>query len=217
MARHGPVLFLGRALPDRYCIDYSSPRLPSVVVVLARRVIRLLHRWSISSFFRTPQGLDEQALWIVSWDTRIVLSSPCSALSQPDTCCGDHRHCSFSATNSRSGLLGTKRATPRQFVSTRRSISSAPAIPNNFAADRGRRAVQPTGDGPQRDSPATRPRDISSRSPIVSDRRLRCLSSGAIPPLACKTPKIEPACLPNERPISLSDWPLFRRAQSSRF
>ena len=125
MARHGPVLYLGRALPDRYCIDYSSPRLPSVVVVLARRVIRLLHRWSISSFFRTPQGLDEQALWIVSWDTRIVLSSPCSALSQPDTCCGDHWHRSFSATNSRSGLLMANKQGLGRSV-RRHAISSAP-------------------------------------------------------------------------------------------
>jgi len=67
------------------------------------------------------------------------------------------------------------------------------------------------------DSQALRPRDISSRSVIVSDRRLRRRSTGAMPPLARNTPKTEPACLPRHRPISLSECPHFHRRQSSRF
>ena len=35
--------------------------------------------------------------------------------------------------------------------------------------------------------------------------------------LDAKTPNIEAACLPNARPISLSDSPAFQRCQSSDF
>jgi hypothetical protein len=38
-----------------------------------------------------------------------------------------------------------------------------------------------------------------------------------MPPFESNTPKIDPACLPRLRPISLNDWPAFHRAHSSCF
>ena len=64
---------------------------------------------------------------------------------------------------------------------------------------------------------ATNPRDISSRSCRDSESCDRPLAAGAMPPLAESTPKIDPACLPRLRPISLSDCPAFHRAHSSTF
>ena len=59
--------------------------------------------------------------------------------------------------------------------------------------------------------------DSSSRSRTDSERRERLLAGGAMPPLEYNTPKIDPACLPRLRPISLSDWRAFHRAHSSCF
>ena len=51
--------------------------------------------------------------------------------------------------------------------------------------------------------PATRPREISSRSIKLSDPGLRDRANGAKPPFAETIPKTEAACLPKARPISL--------------
>jgi hypothetical protein len=67
------------------------------------------------------------------------------------------------------------------------------------------------------EAPSARPREISSRSVIVSTRAERRRTAGTYPPLEATTPWIEPGCLPSARPISLSDSPAFQRDHSSRF
>jgi hypothetical protein len=65
---------------------------------------------------------------------------------------------------------------------------------------------------PRIDRPASIPREISSRS---TGPRWR--ATGAIPPLNAKTWWIAPLVHSRERPISLAQWPLFHRSQSSVF
>jgi len=38
-----------------------------------------------------------------------------------------------------------------------------------------------------------------------------------MPPWAASIPNIEALCSPSDRSMSLSDWPSFHQAQSSRF
>ncbi len=52
-------------------------------------------------------------------------------------------------------------------------------------------------------------REISSRSASVSAQRHRLRTAGVSPPFGDTTLWMEPACLPNARPISFNDCPLF--------
>jgi hypothetical protein len=59
------------------------------------------------------------------------------------------------------------------------------------------------------------PRDISSRSAIVSARRDRRRAGGMIPPLGLKCAKMQEDGLPKPRPIDFRPSPFFQRPQSS--
>jgi hypothetical protein len=65
------------------------------------------------------------------------------------------------------------------------------------------------------DWPSTMPRDISSRSAIVSARRGRRRAGGMIPPLGLKCAKLQEDGLPKARPIDFRPSPFFQRSQSS--
>jgi hypothetical protein len=67
------------------------------------------------------------------------------------------------------------------------------------------------------DVPTAIPREISSRSEMVNALGERRRFGGAIPPRWATTPKIDAACFPNARPISLNDWPFFHRVHNSAF
>jgi hypothetical protein len=65
------------------------------------------------------------------------------------------------------------------------------------------------------DWPSTMPREISSRSAIVSARRDRRRAGGTIPPLGLKCAKMQEDGLPKARPIDFRPSPFFQRSQSS--
>src|SRR5262245_56538453 len=65
------------------------------------------------------------------------------------------------------------------------------------------------------DWPSTMPRDIFSRSAIVSARRDRRRGGGMIPPLGLKCAKMQEDGLPKARPIDFRPSPFFQRSQSS--
>jgi hypothetical protein len=65
------------------------------------------------------------------------------------------------------------------------------------------------------DWPSTMPREISSRSAIVSARRDRRRAGGMIPPLGLKCAKIQEDGLPKARLIDFRPSPFFHRSQSS--
>jgi hypothetical protein len=65
------------------------------------------------------------------------------------------------------------------------------------------------------DTLASMPREISSRSETLRAREERCPFAGAMPPCRTTTLKIEAACLPRARPISLNDCPFFHRFHNS--
>jgi hypothetical protein len=65
------------------------------------------------------------------------------------------------------------------------------------------------------ESPADKPREISSRSTNESDLRLLCLGRGTIPPEAVKNVCIVPGALSIALAIADTESPSFHRCQSA--
>ena len=160
---------------------------------------------------------------MASWDTRMVSSSGNSPLSQPDICSGDQSSFNFWATIHRSRCRVARRQGFGRRADAHASKSASDARYRSRPPCRAISRLTVEGALPifaailRIEQFAAMPREISSRSPSCSTNGARRRIGGTIPPLATTTPNIEAACLPNARPMSLSDSPAFQRCQSSDF
>ena len=158
-----------------------------------------------------------------SWDTRMVSSSGNSPLSQPDICSGDQSSFNFWATTHRSRCRVAKRQRFGRRADAHASKSASDARYRSRPPWRAISRLTDEGALPifaailRIEQLAAIPREISSRSPSCNTSGARRRIGGTIPPLATTTPNIDAACLPNARPMSLSDSPAFQRSQSSDF
>lgn len=123
----------------------------------------------------TPRAWRNRLRWMVSWETYIPLSRPCSRASHPEICCGDQSSASLTATTSRRAEFRCSRQDlGRQALA--RVLSSAAA-----ARYRARPPCRPTSrsiiDGPastgSRSPERARPAPGSARSPRARPRSSR--------------------------------------------
>jgi hypothetical protein len=158
---------------------------------------------------------------MVSCDTWKASVPGCVRFSQPAICSGDQFRSSFAATACRNwpctaNLHGFGRSAcfhVRLSAAAARYHRDPPLRTiSRLTVDGERpnaRAIERTG------RPATRPREISSRSASVSANRDRRRDGGLIPPLTERWLKMQDDGLPSTRPIAFRPSPLFQRSQSS--
>jgi len=204
---------LGRALPDGHGVDDATAALSA-----PGRLARAPHgppgpQVGGELLAEDATGLDESAaVDRLGRHLKILLARKVRA-SHPEICSGDHSSASLPATSSRSrGTAASLQGLGRRARSHARSSARAARYrwrPPWRATSRlmldGARWSRPAI--LRSEAPSASPREISSRSLIVSTRGERRRTAGTYPPLEATTPWIEPGCLPSARPISLSDSP----------